>query len=117
MDLFNGFDVFGFTKRQYQGQDMLSMVYRHEYSAILNNKYEIEKKVFAEPEHEFNMHEFNMVDNGTRLLQMVVKTKNTSKKLSKEVGYNGKCMIPVASGCCSGHELTTYTRPSAILRV
>ncbi|KAK3711907.1 hypothetical protein LTR37_009425 [Vermiconidia calcicola] len=90
---FNGFDVFGFTKRQFEGQDMLSMVYRHEFGAILDNKYQIHKKAYVEPDVDFNMHEFNVVDNATRLLLMRMKTKRTSREISAEVGYDGKCNV------------------------
>ncbi|KAK3702090.1 hypothetical protein LTR37_015065 [Vermiconidia calcicola] len=90
---FNGFNAFGFTKTQFEGQDMLSMVYRHEFGAILDNNYSVHKKAYVEPDVDFNMHEFNVVDNSSRLLLMRTKTKRTSREISAEVGYDGKCNV------------------------
>lgn len=91
--MLNGFDVFGFTKTTFEGKDMLSMVYRHQYGAILDESYRIHQKAHVESGFDYNMHEFNIVENGTRLLMMRTKTKQTSTEISSQVGYDGNCNV------------------------
>ena len=92
--LFNGWDVFSFTKSVINGRDMLSLIFKHEYSVLLDNGYRIDKKIEIQSEGwEPNMHELHAVDNGTRLLQMKSWAKDTTREISAEIGYDGNCNV------------------------
>lgn len=94
--LFDRFKVWDFRVAQYDGQDMLTGIsHRDNAGIILNNNYEWVKSVpWAETWDGSNMHEFNVVQNGTRAL---VFTKETHQKVSTEksmaVGFNGQCDV------------------------
>lgn len=93
VDLFHGFDIYGFTKRRIAEQDMLSMTYRMEHNVLLNDNYQIHKEILVDQDlGRVDMHEFHMVDNGTRLLQLTKKQTKTSLEVSADAGYDGNCM-------------------------
>ena len=69
--------------------------HRDNAGIILNSNYEWVKSVpWAATWDGSNMHEFNVVENGTRAL---VFTKEIKQKVSVEgskvVGYNGQCEV------------------------
>lgn len=62
---------------------------------IINSKYEIIKKVSYTPTYATsNMHDFNVVKNGTRALVLTKYRETTvSKAMSKVVGFDGRCRV------------------------
>lgn len=78
------------------GNDKMTVIYPRENAGlILNNKYEIEKRVVYSSNFNYsNMHDFNVIANGERAL---VLTKNTHKVIpspwAKSVGVDGGCSV------------------------
>ena len=94
--VFDHFKAFDIRLANITGVEMLTAIYPHENSAaIINKHYEIVKKVVHSSSWKYsNMHDFNVVEDGTRAL---VLTKDSAVKLSREkskvVGFNGKCLV------------------------
>ena len=91
--MFKGYNAFGFRMSNFNGEDMLSMVYRHQDAIIMDNHYEIHTKAHVEEGFDLNMHEFNIVDNGTRLLLMRTVGKKTTRENSASIDFDGKCNV------------------------
>ena len=88
MDHFKSFDL---RIAKVNGTDMLTAIYPHDNAAvIIDNTYQIVETVVHSSAWEYsNMHDFNVVEDGTRAL---VLTKDAatrvSKKKSKVVGFD-----------------------------
>ena len=95
--LAQGFSIFGMKKTAFNGaDDMLSMIYRKEFGAIINSSYQIHERVHVEEGFDLNMHEFNVVDNGTRILTMRTAVKDQDISIpatDTKKGYDGPCKI------------------------
>lgn len=94
--LFDHYKAFDIRLANVSGAEMMTAMYPHENSAaIINHHYEIVKKVVHSSAWEYsNMHDFNVVEDGTRAL---VLTKDGETYLSKEksatVGFDGECRV------------------------
>lgn len=94
--VFDHFKAFDIRLANVSGTEMLTAMYPHENSAaIINKHYEIVKEVVHSSSWEYsNMHDFNVVEDGTRAL---VLTKDGAVKMSKErskvVGFDGQCLV------------------------
>lgn len=94
--LLRGWNAFGFRRTEIDGKKMLSLVYNHEAGLILDDGYEIVKKSYVGGIFNpwvLNMHEFAIVDNGSKLLQMRSKELSTSREISAQIGYDGRCYV------------------------
>ena len=93
---FDHFKSFDLRIAQINGTDMLTAIYPHDNAAVIMNKhYEIVETVVHSSSWEYsNMHDFNVVEDGTRAL---VLTKDAatrvSRKKSQVVGFNGRCLV------------------------
>ncbi|KAK5171213.1 uncharacterized protein LTR77_004357 [Saxophila tyrrhenica] len=87
--MLSGFDVFDFKVSQYKGQNMLSMIYRHENGILINSQYGLEEKFNVEDEHaRLNMHDFSLTDNGTALMLKTFTKSATEEELeAAELDY------------------------------
>lgn len=94
--LFDHYKAFDIRLANVSGAEMLTAMYPHENSAVIMNKhYEIVKKVVHSSSWEYsNMHDFNVVQDGTHAL---VLTKDAATYLSKEksakIGFDGRCKV------------------------
>ena len=76
--------------------DMLTGISWRDNAALFwNNHYEIVKSVSWTNEWDHaNMHEFNIVEDGTRALAVTRnRWTNMSLEESKTVGYDGHCVV------------------------
>ena len=78
LDHFRSFD---FRLAEIDGQMLITIIYPHDNAAIvLDNSYHLVERIVHSERWEFsNMHEFNVVQNGTRAL---VLSKNENQQLS-----------------------------------
>ena len=88
--LLKGFNGFDFRPVNVDGEDMLTMSYWHKYGVIVDSNYTIRKEMHNEGGN-FNQHDFQLVENGTRALVMTTKGKRASREMSHAVGYAGRC--------------------------
>ena len=92
MDHYKSFDL---RVQDINGTDMLTVINPHlNAGLILDNSYNIVKEVTHSNTFEHaNMHDFNIVQNGTRALVLTKEIeKSVSRKKAKAVGLN-KCMV------------------------
>jgi hypothetical protein len=90
---FDGWDVFDFKVSNVGGKDMLTGLHPHENRGfIINNKYENHAEVDTGiTKVTMNMHDFEIVDNGTRALYLNKDRKEISVENSLAVGFDGHC--------------------------
>lgn len=93
---FKRFNVFDFHVSEVDGRDMLTLLYPHDhYGYVLDNSYNTYRKIDVSDNGAVNMHEFNVVENGTRALVLSNNFGNPSEDASREVGFNnGICSAP-----------------------
>ena len=92
---FDGYDAFDFKVTYVNGQDMLTAIHPHgNHSLILNNNYEVYADVDTGINKQtLNMHDFEVVDNGTKALYLTRRLKETSIENSRRVGFRGHCYV------------------------
>jgi hypothetical protein len=94
--LFDHFRSFDLRLAEVNGQMMLTVIYPHDNAAIvLNSSYQLIQRVVHSDRWEFsNMHEFNVVKNGSRAL---VLSKNETQQLSwkelEPLNFSGRCTV------------------------
>jgi hypothetical protein len=94
--LFDHYKTYDIRLANVSGVEMMTAMYPHENSAaIINKHYEIVQKIVHSSAAEYaNMHDFNVVEDGTRAL---VLTKDGATYLSREVsakvGFDGNCLV------------------------
>ena len=93
VDAFNGYDAFDFKVTNVGGKDVLTAIWPHgNGSVIINDNYELQKFVHTGVEKvTLNMHDFQIVDNGTRALYLKKDLKKTSTENSLAVDFDGHC--------------------------
>lgn len=92
--LLNGFDAFDFKVSNHKGEDMLSMIYRHENGILINSNYEIEKKFDVTAEHaRLNMHDFSLAENGTTALMLKTFTKSATEEELQQADLSYECRV------------------------
>ena len=91
--MFKGFDAFDFKLSNFGGKEMMTFIYPHDNAAmIMDNTYEVFKKVeFDNVGLEVNMHDFNLVDNGTRALALHNNHKDVPQEKLAFSDYDGDC--------------------------
>jgi hypothetical protein len=90
------YDAFDFRISNVLGEDMLTFIYPHNRTAvILDTHYNVNATIPVAHEGEgVDMHEFHVVDNGTRALFFFNERRKLPKEQSRAVGYmNGDCTI------------------------
>ena len=89
---FKGFDTFDFKAANVGSQDMITLVYRHENAIILDNSYNVHRKLnISDDAAELNMHDFNVVDNGKSALLLKTIAREATPEESDAVGFSGNC--------------------------
>ena len=90
---FRRWNAFDFGVTTVEGQQMLSLLYSHDNSGvILDDRYQIHKSVaLGESNDVSHMHEFNVIDDGSRALVTTKTFQNASIGLSQTVGFDGEC--------------------------
>lgn len=92
--MLSGFDAFDFKVSQYNGEDMLSMVYRHENGILINSQYGLEKKFdITDSVGRLNMHDFSTHHNGTTALMLKTVTKSASEKALDLAELDYSCRV------------------------
>ncbi|KAK3696303.1 hypothetical protein LTR37_018039 [Vermiconidia calcicola] len=83
------YDIFDFRVSNVLGEDMLTMLYPKNRSAlVLDTHYNIRKTVpIALGEEQVDMHEFHVVDNGTKALYFYDKVYNLTAEQSQAIGF------------------------------
>ena len=92
------FKLYDFRVAEFEGIDMLTGIsHRDNGGLIFNSNYELVKTVSWTPTWATaNMHEFNVVRNGSRALAATNEPhKKLSVEMSKTVGFEGKCEATV----------------------
>ena len=118
---FNNYQTFDFKVCSVNGEDMLTLIWPHgNVAAILDSSYETYKTIHIGKTRDksLNMHDFQIVENGTRALFLKKELKRASKKISKEIGYNGNCNVKFIGfeevNLATGKTLFTWTSEGRI---
>lgn len=93
---FDRYKVWDFRVAEFDGVDMLTGIgHRENAGVIIDNTYEWVKNVpWASDWGGSNMHEFNVVDNGTRALVFTKHDKTrTSQEMAEAVGVHKECSV------------------------
>ena len=89
VSLFDRFDTFTFKVSNVGSQDMLTALYpKGGAGVVIDESYKIQKSVHLFEQEEFNMHELQIVDNGTRALYLK-RDVTTTLNNSRRVGFEG----------------------------
>jgi len=73
------------------GEQVLTGIYGHDgVDAMVNQHYEFRDRLPLDKAN-INMHDFNVVENGTRALQMNIHRYKASAEESAAVGFDGQC--------------------------
>ncbi|KAK3055205.1 hypothetical protein LTR09_003758 [Extremus antarcticus] len=93
--MLNGFDAFDFKVSNYKGQDMLSMIYRHENGILINSQYELEEELDVQDEHggRLNMHDFSLAENGTTALMLKTFTRSAEQAELDAADMEYECRV------------------------
>lgn len=93
---FKNFNVFDFKVQQVEGKDVLTGLWPHgNIAAVVDSTYAKRLGISTGnwKQKTMNMHDFQLVDNGTRALYLTrIPTKATLKE-SKKVKYDGRCIV------------------------
>ncbi|KAK5163562.1 uncharacterized protein LTR77_010511 [Saxophila tyrrhenica] len=90
------YDAFDFRLSNVLGETMLSFLYPHNRSAILlDTSYNVRYSVpVAEEGQSVDMHEFHIVENGTKALFFYDQRRNVTQEQSRAIGWmNGNCTV------------------------
>lgn len=93
--LFDNYNTFAFRVANVGGKDMLTALHpSSERGVIMDDKYQIQEEVHVgEYGETTNMHDFQIVDNGTRALYLNHETTNNMRN-SRAAGYtDGPCRV------------------------
>ena len=97
--LFNNYAVFDFKVSSVGGRDMLTLINQHTNEiVILDNSYNINQTIRVTESgplrsRHVNIHDFQVVNNGTRGLYFDRVRKNVTREESATVGYHGICTV------------------------
>ena len=93
--LFDSFNIFDFRPIEIHGENMFTAIYKREDAAVIvDSSYRIRKMIRWPGGHDAaNMHEFTLFDEGTRALILTREDHHLSKEKSRELGYDGECLI------------------------
>ncbi|KAK5168454.1 uncharacterized protein LTR77_007024 [Saxophila tyrrhenica] len=84
--LFRGYNVNDFRVQTVNGEQVLTGVFKHDaIDVMVNSHYDIQNMVVL-TKGDINMHDFNVVENGTRALSMNLHRYEASLEESKAVG-------------------------------
>jgi hypothetical protein len=92
--MFRYWNVYDLESRMVHGERMITLLSDHEkHGFILDSSYEIYKTVplLVKGGVKPNMHEFNVIENGTRALMLTHTEDGATKEASKKVGFDGLC--------------------------
>ena len=93
--MFKGFNTFDFRVVEVEGNSMMSLIYPEEEVGILmNSSYKKHGSVrIGEKEVTLNIHDFNVIEDGTRALVVNRETKTVSKDVLAGLEYNDECRV------------------------
>lgn len=88
-------DVFDFRVTQFQGAPCISLISLHSGTGyVLDSQYQVIRRFrMGKFGSTMNMHEFNIVENGSRALTLHRNLTYASRAQTKELGVHGKCSI------------------------
>lgn len=88
--MFENYNTFAFRTNTFEGKDVLTALHPHsERGVIIDDTYTIQKEVhIGEYGVNTNMHDFQIVDNGTRALYLNHEITNNMRN-AREAGYTG----------------------------
>lgn len=110
---FKRFNVFDFHVSQVDGQDMLTLLYPHDHQGyVLDNSYNTYRTIDVSDNGAVNMHEFNVVENGTRALVLSNNFGTPSEDASREIGFNNG----VCAASFEGFQELTSQNSSSMFR-
>lgn len=91
---FGHWNAFDFRATNIGGEPMLSFVDRHDSGVLLDNTYEEQMRFRASAEGaEFNMHDFNTVQDSQSVLLLESIVKRADRNTSRLIGFDGECKI------------------------
>ncbi|KAK3719951.1 hypothetical protein LTR37_004074 [Vermiconidia calcicola] len=96
---FKGFDAFDFRVSNVLGEDQISLMYRHENALVLDEGYEVVKRLgvndVEDGEVNLNMHDVNFVNRGkSALLLKTIEKEATDEILENSgLGYDDGCRV------------------------
>ena len=102
--MFKHYNTYDFRTVEVDGQQMASLIYRQdEDGVIFDNTYSVHKTVNMVPyipkwildilgdERKTNMHDFNVIANGSRVLMLTKVFENATIEESRAIGFDGNC--------------------------
>ena len=107
--LLKGYNLKDFRPQNVNGESMLTGIYAHSgVDIMINNQYEIQEQLHVK---HINIHDFNVVQNGTRALAMTVENYRASVAESRTVGFNGQCQVSTTG--FDEYDTTTWEKTFA----
>lgn len=86
--MFQQFNAFDFRLTNYRGEEMMTIVFPEEHEGvIMDNSYKIVKTLDIKHAELVNMHEFSVIENGTRALVLVDHLGKPTLDETREIGY------------------------------
>lgn len=103
--MFKHYNAYDFRTVEVDGQQMASLISRKdEYATIFDNTYQVHQTVdmvgflpqwlldaLDEKEKLTNMHDFNVIDDGKRVLMLTKVFENATIEESHAIGFEGNC--------------------------
>jgi hypothetical protein len=103
--MFKHYNTYDFRTVEVGGEQMASLISRKdENGVIFDSSYQVKKTVdmdgflpqwildsLDEKEKLTNMHDFNVIDNGNRVLMLTKVFENATVEESRTVGFHGNC--------------------------
>lgn len=90
--MFDNRNVEDFRLSHIRGEDLMTLVSQLDGTGvIMDDAYRILKERKIDRDAKVNTHEFNFVDNGTRVLVVINDDRYAPLDQSREVGYHGRC--------------------------
>jgi hypothetical protein len=92
---FDGADIFDFRLQDINGSTTMTLLDQNmELAVTMDDQFEIKDSVKMSTRHApLNIHEYQYVDNGTRVLVINSAFTPASREMSKQVGFDGECSV------------------------
>ncbi|KAK3710114.1 hypothetical protein LTR37_010545 [Vermiconidia calcicola] len=86
--MFNHYNTYDFKTARVDGEDMLALKYPHgNTGTIFDNTYRVRREVLlSEDKKDRDMHEFNLIEDGSRVLQVISTEHESTVEQAKAIG-------------------------------
>ena len=91
--MFDNRNVEDFRISNVNGRDLMTLLFQETgQGALINETYQIVEDPQIDDASNVNTHEFNFVQNGTRVLVIKNDEREASREQSEEIGFDGNCV-------------------------